>query len=414
MHVVNLLRKQVNILLVSLLVVSWCRAEFRLGIENLDAAIIARLKPLKIGLVAHQASCTQKGKRTLDVLVEAGLQVAIIGAAEHGFEGIIPAGQSVGHTRDKKTGVEVFSLYVGGDKPKQISPQFLDQIDAIVFDLRDSGMRHYTYISTLLAVLEAAAQAHKTVVVLDSPNPLGGIMEGPVVDADVLKLHSFIACAALPIRHGMTIGEVATFFNTQVLKKPADLVVVRMQDYDRFSSPVWFGKMLSPNIRTFAASQGYSFLGLLGEVKPMRMGLELGRPFEMIVLPETIRLARVKWQILAQKLESLGIRSYWYTGTDERGRGYHGLLLRMGSVASKPMFCAFLTTVEFMRKHGVACTFAPLFDRAAGTKAVREYLTGKMPKERFKRTINKGLEAFYINVQPCILYDSKPRLVLLA
>lgn len=401
-----------SVLAVSLLTF-FCQAEFRLGVENFDQKILNQLRPLKIGLIAHQASCDQKGNRTLDILLKHRLKVVAIGAPEHGFEGTVAAAKPVGDMKDAATGINILSLYAGGDKSKRINPQFLSKVDVIIFDLHDSGMRHYTYISTLLKALEACAQANKPIVVLDSPNPLGGIMEGPVADADILKLHSFIACAALPLRHGMTIGEIACFFNRFVLKKQACVQIVRMNEYDRYKGPFWFGKMLSPNIRFFAASQGYSFLGLIGEVKPMRMGLELGKPFQMVVLPDTIHLSRIKWQILSQKLETFGIRSLWYEGTDERERGYHGLLFRFGSVAQKPVFNAFLAIVEFMKKNGVLCTFAPFFDRAVGTKVVREYLNGRLSKEVFTKKINAGLKSFYAKAQPCFLYDPQPRLIIL-
>lgn len=397
-----------RVVLVTIVLSVACRAEFRLGIENIDAKTLSTLAHKRVGLIAHQASCTQSGKRTLDVLLEHGVRVAVIGAPEHGFQANIAAGKKVPHAKDQKTGIEVVSLYESGDKQKKVNDAFLSRCDTLVFDLRDSGMRHYTYISTLLMVLEAAAQTRKPIFIFDSPNPLGGVMEGPVVDADILRLHSFVACASIPLRHGMTMGELARFFNTQVLKKPATLHVVPMRDYDRFVSPSWFGKALSPNIRTAASSQGYSFLGLLGEIKPIRVGIELKKPFQMILLPDAIKLPRVKWQILAQKLDDFGIHAYWFDGADDNSRRYHGLSLRFGSVAHKPLFGAFLTVAEFMQKNGVRCTFAPIFDRAAGTAMVRECLSGNTSKARLVARINGSLETFGKKAMPYFLYTPHP------
>ncbi|MES2181763.1 MAG: exo-beta-N-acetylmuramidase NamZ domain-containing protein, partial [Pseudomonadota bacterium] len=134
-----------------------------------------------------------------------------------------------------------------------------------MFDIQDSGMRHYTYISTLYHAMKVAAQYNKQMVIFDRPNPLGARMEGPVVTQ---QLKSFISIAQVPLRHGMTVGELAWYFNKYELEKPAELHVVRMHGYDRrarFVAQNELAQPLSPGLRTEQACYGYSFLGLLGE-----------------------------------------------------------------------------------------------------------------------------------------------------
>ena len=113
---------------------------------------------------------------------------------------------------------------------KQIDPTILQQLDALIYDIQDSGMRHYTYISTMLCALEASAEHNKPLYILDRPNFLGLNMEGPLVEPE---LKSFISIASIPLRHGMTVGELARYFNTHILKKKAPLQVVAMKQYSR-------------------------------------------------------------------------------------------------------------------------------------------------------------------------------------
>src|SRR5207249_6044556 len=140
------------------------------------------------------------------------------------------------------------------------------ELDCLVFDIQDSGMRHYTYISTLLNTMKIAAEYKKPYIVLDRPNPLGGMMQGPLVQPDLI---SFISIAPIPLRHGMTIGELAHYFNGHILEKSAILHVIPMHDYNRMNGFAGtFLHQLSPNLLSLQSCYGYSFLGLLGEVEP--------------------------------------------------------------------------------------------------------------------------------------------------
>lgn len=185
----------------------------------------------RIGLVSHPAAVNRELVSSLDCLRAAGVQVSALFGMEHGFAGAAPDGQSVGDGRDPRTGLPVFSLYGPVQEP---SGEMLAQVDRLVFDVQDVGARFYTFISTLFYVLRGAARQGCPVTVLDRPNPIGGLaVEGPTI----LPGHaSFVGIAPMPIRHGLTMGELAVYFN-QVHALGAQLSVVAMSGWRRAA---WF------------------------------------------------------------------------------------------------------------------------------------------------------------------------------
>jgi len=230
---------------------------FYLGVENLSAPLINKivLSPsgsCKTGLITNQTGVDQKDRRTVEVLGSCGCDVRYIFVPEHGMCGVA-AERDVHDSVDEITHIPIVSLY-GNGTGKMISIDHLNKIDLLVFDIQDSGMRHYTYISTLLNTMKIAAEHKKPYVVLDRPNPLGGLMQGPLVEDDLV---SFISIASIPVRHGMTIGELAWYFNTYVLDNPVLLHVVTMRGYNRisgYSSP--FLHQLSPNLQSLQSLYG--------------------------------------------------------------------------------------------------------------------------------------------------------------
>src|SRR5262249_91991 len=214
---------------------------------------------LKIGLVTNHSGRTRDGKSTIDVLFHApGVKLVKLFSPEHGIRGELDA--RVPDSQDEATGLPIVSLYGKNQKPQA---QDLAGLDALVYDIQDIGARFYTYITTLGLVLEAAHESGKKLFVLDRPNPIGGaIVAGPVRDAD---LESFIAYHALPVRHGMTVGELALLYNSE-RKIGAALAVVRCRGwwrddlYDR-TGLVWINP--SPNMRSLTEAILYPGVGLL-------------------------------------------------------------------------------------------------------------------------------------------------------
>jgi uncharacterized protein YbbC (DUF1343 family)/CubicO group peptidase (beta-lactamase class C family) len=250
------------------------------GIDILVREKFRRLRGRKVGLVTNHTGRDRDGRSTIDLLHQAdGVKLVALFSPEHGIRGAVDA--AVPDTKDAKTGLPVYSLYGRRRKP---TAETLKGIDTLVFDIQDAGCRFYTYISTLGYVLEAAKEHGLRVLVLDRPNPIGGFaVEGPVLDAG---RESFVAYYALPVRHGLTVGELARLFNAE-RKIGADLEVVRMEGwrrgdlYDR-TGLVWVNP--SPNLRSLPAALLYPGIGLL-ETTNVSVGRGTERPFEWIGAP---------------------------------------------------------------------------------------------------------------------------------
>jgi uncharacterized protein YbbC (DUF1343 family) len=208
-----------------------------------------------------------------------GVKLLALFSPEHGIRGLLD--EKVADSSDKKTGLPIYSLYGQRRKP---TAETLKGIDTLVFDIQDIGCRFYTYSNTLGLVLEAAAANKIKVVVLDRPNPIGGLaVEGPVLDAG---RESFVAYHRIPIRHGMTLGELAQLYNSE-RKINADLHVVRVEGWRRAdlfdrAGLTWINP--SPNMRSLTAALLYPGIGLL-ETTNLSVGRGTDRPFEWIGAP---------------------------------------------------------------------------------------------------------------------------------
>jgi uncharacterized protein YbbC (DUF1343 family) len=384
--------------------------EFRLGIENIPDKFAwhCLTKKMSVGLITNQTGKDQKGNRTVDILLKKGFKITAIFAPEHGFDGITKAEQEVKDGFDVKTGIPVISLY-GKGIGKKIDPEVIKNVDVFFFDIQDSGMRHYTYISTLFTILQVAAQEGKQVVVFDRPNPLGKTMEGPLVEPNLI---SFISIAPIPLRHGMTVGELAEYFNSHVLEKKAQLAVIPMKEYDRCNGLGDLHAPLSPNIASKASCQGYCFLGLLGEVSPFDVAIGTPNAFQVITLPESLQISQSVWQQLAIQLKNYGINCTLFKFYCERKKEMHvGLQLSMPNMNRVNAFNAFLTTVATMKKAGVSIDFKPIFDKAAGSKQVRLFLMGILSYQEMINDINSSLQAFFQKAQSVFKYLPYPELI---
>ncbi len=176
-----------------------------MGLERVEAEKGAPLRGRRVGLLAHAVSLAADGRHAIDVLRGAGVDVVRLFGPEHGLRGLAAAGEAVEGGVDAASGLPVISLYGARTKP---SPEDLRGLDVLVVDLQDAGVRFYTYASTMLLCLEAAAEAGLEVVVLDRPNPLGGErVEGP--ERDPAMPYSLVSAAPGPLVHGLTLGEMA-------------------------------------------------------------------------------------------------------------------------------------------------------------------------------------------------------------
>ncbi len=251
----------------------------RTGIDVLERDGFARFAGKKVALVTNRSAVDRKGQRTLDVLRAAGVNVVALLAPEHGLDAT--ADEFVPSGVDEKTHLPIKSLY-GADRKKP-SAKDLAGADAIVFDLQDAGARFYTYETTLGLVIESAKELGLPVVVLDRPNPLGGAVEGPLLD---VGRTSFTAYHRTPIRHGMTVGELARMFEGE-RSVGARVEVVKMLDYRRdmlFHDTALAWVPPSPNLRTDLEALLYPGVALL-EGTNVSVGRGTGAPFELVGAP---------------------------------------------------------------------------------------------------------------------------------
>lgn len=250
------------------------------GIDVLARDGFKELQNLRVGLITNHTGRDRAGRQTIDVLRDApGVKLTALFAPEHGIRGQVD--EKFSDTRDEQTGLPIHSLYGESRRPK---PEQLKDLDALVFDIQDIGVRFYTYASTMGYAMEEAAKARLPFFVLDRPNPIGGLeVDGPVADADKL---SMIAYHQIPVRHGMTVGELARLFNEQ-RKLGCDLRVVKMENWRRgmwldATGQVWVNP--SPNMRSLAEATLYPGVGLL-ETTNVSVGRGTDTPFELVGAP---------------------------------------------------------------------------------------------------------------------------------
>ncbi|HTX76231.1 MAG TPA: exo-beta-N-acetylmuramidase NamZ domain-containing protein [Terracidiphilus sp.] len=272
--------------------------DVKTGIDVLEGDKFRELNPdaghpVRVGLVTNQTGVDGRGRRTIDVLAHAdGIKLAAIFSPEHGIAGKLDT-TAIGNSRDADTGVPVYSVYGDTDAKRRPTAEELADLDAIVYDIQDVGVPFYTYESTLGYFLEAAAKAGKKIYVLDRPNPIGGnYVQGPVADPGK---ESFVGYWQTPVRHGMTIGELARMFNAE-RRIGAQLTVVPMQGWMRGD---WFdstGQMWinpSPNMRSLTEAILYPGIGMI-ETTNVSVGRGTDTPFELVGAPwiDALQLAR--------------------------------------------------------------------------------------------------------------------------
>ncbi|MGC2695914.1 MAG: exo-beta-N-acetylmuramidase NamZ domain-containing protein [Candidatus Angelobacter sp.] len=259
------------------------------GIDVLEQENFASLKQpdkaeLTIGLLTNNTGLDAQGRRTIDVLAAApGIKLAAIFAPEHGIFGA-QDDLKVGNTTDSVTGVPVYSMYGGTDAKKRPPLDVLKTLDAVVFDIQDAGARFYTYPATLGYLLEAAAQTNTEVIVLDRPDPINGsFVQGPMSQTELTNFNNY---HPIPLRHGMTLGELAQLYNTE-RKIGARLRVIPMQGWlrgDWFDSTGIVWTNTSPNLRSVNEAELYPGVAII-EGTNVSVGRGTDTPFEVMGAP---------------------------------------------------------------------------------------------------------------------------------
>jgi uncharacterized protein YbbC (DUF1343 family) len=338
----------VNPLVAELATLAIDASETRTGIDVLRAESFERLEGAHVGLVTNASSRARDGTSTLDALRSApGVTLSAIFSPEHGIQGVAEGKIADGAYH----GVPVYSLY--GDRSSPTSST-LDGIDTLVFDLQDAGARFYTYASTMKLAMKVAAEKKLRFLVLDRPNPIDGVdVAGPVLDVGLGG--SFVNHHALPVRHGMTMGELARLFAADD-KLDVRLEVVRMQNWRRtqyFDSTglTWFSP--SPNLRSVDEVVLYPAVGLL-ESTNLSVGRGTDTPFEVIGAPYVDGEALAK-NVTARGVPGLALEPVIFTPTasPHRGKVCKGLRLRVTDRAKfEPVRAALALALAMQELHG--------------------------------------------------------------
>jgi uncharacterized protein YbbC (DUF1343 family) len=382
-------------------------APVKTGLEVLSRDGFRPLQGKRVGLVTNHTGIDAARASGIDLLAAApGVRLAALFSPEHGIRGA--ADEQVSSGKDAKTGLPIHSLYGKTRKP---TAEMVRDVDVLVFDLQDIGTRYYTYITTLALVMESAREHGKKVVVLDRPNPIGGLeVEGPVQEE---KLRGeFIAYFPLPTRHGMTVGELARLYNADY-GIGADLEVVPMEGWKRSmyfdeTGLPWINP--SPNMRSLPAAIAYPGLGAL-EGTNLSVGRGTGRAFVLYGAPwvdakrlcaelEGRKLAGVRWKEAAftPRLEAGFPR---YPHTDEECRGFE--LEITDRAAFRPVRASLHALDALWRLHPDRLKFS----RAAamiGLRSIEEDVKAGKPPAEIEAGWEKGLEAFRALRRKALIY----------
>lgn len=334
----------------------------------------------KIGILANQTSLI-KEKHLVDSLVDSGLDVVKIFSPEHGFRGTADAGESIENGIDTKTGLPVISLYGSHKKPTN---EDLKNIDIMLFDLQDVGVRVYTYISTMTYVMEACAENNIPVIILDRPNPNGHYVDGPLLDT---AFRSFVGLHPVPLVHGMTIGEYARMVNGErwlERRLECDLTVIPLKRYDHtkyYQLPV----KPSPNLPNMNAVYLYPSL-VLFEGTIVSVGRGTDHPFEVIGHPEFM----IGSYTFTPK-SNPGARNPKHKDIPCYGTGLINLTELTGIPDSVNLhwligyYAFFKNRKEF---------FNPYFDKLAGTYILKKQIMENKSGQEMKKSWEKDLNEF--------------------
>lgn len=283
------------------------------GLEVLVTQEGERLRGRRIGLVTQSAAILPDVRSSVDALLDTGATLTALFGPEHGIDGAAADAAHIEHAVHARLGIPIFSLYGAQHEP---TPAMLAQVDLLVFDMQDVGVRFYTYLSTLFYVLRSAGAAGVPVLVLDRPNPIAGVhVEGPLLEPD---FQSFVGMLPLPIRHGMTLGELACMINDEA-RFGADLTVLPMQGWRR---NMWFDETrlpwapTSPGIPHLSTATVYPGACLI-EGTTLSEGRGTTLPFEIVGAPwlDGDRLART---LNGLSLPGVRFRPVRFTPTDSK------------------------------------------------------------------------------------------------
>lgn len=394
------------------------------GIDILEANGFREIAGKRIGLVTNPTGVDRHLNSTIDVLYNApGVELAALFGPEHGVRGSAHAGKHIdGNAVDSKTGVPIFSLY---GKTRLPSSEQFEGLDAIVYDIQDIGCRSYTYISTMGNVMKVAAMENVEMIILDRPNPLGGLkIEGPGVEDSLI---SFVGQYNIPYIYGLTCGELATLLNEEGMLrvKGSDgkdstvkcrLTVIRMKGWTRDMN---FGDTglewipTSPHIPTPDAAYLYPATGILGELGVLSTGIGYTLPFGMIA-GKNIDAERMAARMNALNMAGIVFRPIYATpfygslkGTEIGGVQIHITdfdAARLSEIQFYAMGIIAGMYPDFDPLHDAPASRLKMFDKVIGTVKVRETFSRRYRFEDIFGIWNDFSEKFRTLAEKYYLY----------
>jgi uncharacterized protein YbbC (DUF1343 family) len=385
------------------------------GLDVLEQSGFEALKGKRVGLITNATGVNYKLQSNIDLLAASpDVELVAMYGPEHGVRGDISAGDYVTDYVDEKTGVTVFSIYGATRKPTQ---EMLKGVDVLIYDIQDVGSRSYTFISSMGLAMEAAAEAGIEFMVLDRPNPLGGKIEGNLVEDGYI---SFVSQFKIPYVYGMTSGELATFLNQEGMLdggKKVNLTVIPMQGWNRSMTFPETGLPwvpTSPHIPHTHTAIYYTATGIMGELQVISEGVGYTMPFELFGAPWIDSID------MAARMNALGLEGVIFRPTTWRpyygrlqGQEVHGVQVYITDVSKvNIMSLQFL----FMQEHHILhpdknpftmATEARLrmFDRVSGTSNVRALFSKRMRFEDVEAFLNKDVDAFRERSKRYYLYQ---------
>ena len=357
-------------------------ATVRLGVETFLADVPQAFRGKRVALITNSSAIDRTGKSVIDlVAAHEDLKLVALLAPEHGIRGTVMDGVEIKDETDPKTGVPIYSLYLSEDRGP--TPKMLENVEVLLYDLQEVGGRTWTYVSTMALAMQAAKRKGIPFVVFDRPNPIGGeIVEGALLDT---AFKSFVGMYPIPARHGLTVGELATLFNTK-FGIGADLVVARVQNWKRSqwmddAGLPWVNP--SPNLRSLAALTSYPG-SVYFEGTTLTEGRGTDRPFEQIGAPwlnaaevarvmnerrlPGIRFEAITMPVLptAAKHPGKTIPAIRFVVTDRR--------------AYRPVRTSLLLIDEIRRRHLADFGWTGTIDRLTGSDKVKKAIeSGTLP-----------------------------------
>ena len=381
------------------------KIRIKTGIEVLKAQNFRCLEGKRVGLITNPTGVDNELRSTIDILHEApNVNLVALYGPEHGVRGDVHAGDHVSDQRDPATGLPVYSLY---GKTRKATPEMLKDVDILVYDIQDIGCRSFTYISTLGLAMEAAAENGKELIVLDRPNPLGGLkVEGNLTEDDCI---SFVSQFKIPYVYGLTCGELALLLNGERMLTggvQCKLTVIKMKGWKRRMDYTATGLQWipsSPHIPHPHSAFFYPVSGILGELGYMSIGVGYTIPFQMFAAPwaEADKLADAlnDLHVPGVIFRPIYLKPFYSVGKGEQLQGVQVHITNYARAPLSPL--QFLVMQEVVRlwperavfDHADKGRFA-MFDKVCGSHQIRERFTKTNRWEDIRPYWEKDVENF--------------------